>query len=53
VLGNVGCRLSRNPYRIYIHPQSLIDSLVRAEGLEPVSVRNALFWRTAVYRRAA
>jgi magnesium-protoporphyrin O-methyltransferase len=53
VLGNVGCRLSRNPYRIYIHPQSLIDALVRAEGLEPVSVRNALFWRTAVYRRAA
>jgi magnesium-protoporphyrin O-methyltransferase len=53
VVGNLGYRLFRNPYRIYIHPQSLIDSLVRAEGLEPVSVRNALFWRTAVYRRAA
>jgi hypothetical protein len=52
VLGNLGYRLFRNPYRIYIHPQPLIDSLVRAEGLEPVMVRNTLFWRTAVYRRA-
>ncbi len=52
VLGNLGYRLFRNPYRIYIHPQALIDSLVSAEGLEPLSVRNDWFWRTAVYRRA-
>jgi magnesium-protoporphyrin O-methyltransferase len=52
-LGNLGYRLFRNPYRMHIHRQQLIDSLVRAEGLEPVSVRSAWFWRTAVYRRTA
>jgi Methyltransferase domain len=51
-LGNLGSRLFRNPYRLYIHRQELIDMLVRAEGLEPVSVRTAWYWRTAVYRRA-
>lgn len=52
-LGNLGYRLFRNPYRMHVHRQALIDSLVLAEGLEPVSARDAWFWRTAIYRRAA
>jgi magnesium-protoporphyrin O-methyltransferase len=52
-IGNLGYRVFRNPYRMHVHRQALIDSLVRAEGLEPVSVRTAWFWRTAVYRRAS
>jgi hypothetical protein len=51
-LGNLGYRAFRNPYRMHIHRQALIDSLVRAEGLVPVSVRDVRFWRTAIYRRA-
>jgi magnesium-protoporphyrin O-methyltransferase len=50
-LGNLGYRLFRNPYRMYVHRQALIDELVAAQGLGPVNVREALFWRTAVYRR--
>jgi Methyltransferase domain len=52
-VGNLGYRLFRNPYRMFVHRQSLIDALVRAEGLEPVSVSGAWFWRSAVYRRVA
>jgi magnesium-protoporphyrin O-methyltransferase len=51
VIGNLGYRLFRNPYRMYIHPQELIDALVRGAGLEEISVHQAWFWRTAVYRR--
>ena len=50
-LGNLGYRLFRNPYRMYVHRQALIDELIAAQGLDPVSVREAFFWRTAVYRR--
>lgn len=52
-LGNMGYRLFRNPYRIHVHRQELIDALVRAAGLEPVGIRTSWFWRTAVYRRAS
>ena len=50
-LGNLGYRLFRNPYRMYVHRQALIDELIRGAGLQPVTVREALFWRSAVYRR--
>jgi hypothetical protein len=36
---------------MYVHRQALIDELIAAQGLDPVSVREAFFWRTAVYRR--
>lgn len=48
---NLGCRIFRNPFRMYIHRQALIDELVAAEGLEAVSLHTTWFWRTAVYRR--
>ncbi len=50
-LGNLGYRLFRNPYRMHVHRQSLIDSLLRAAGLELSSAHAGWFWRTAVYRR--
>lgn len=52
-LGNLGYRLFRNPYRMHVHRQPLIDALVAQQGMEPVSVHQAWFWRTAVYRRRA
>lgn len=51
VLGNLGYRIFRNPYRMYVHPQGMIDGLLDAEGLTPVTIHDAGFWRTAVYRR--
>ena len=51
-LGNAGYRLFRNPYRMHVHRQRLIDELVAEAGLRPVTVREAWFWRTAVYRRS-
>lgn len=50
-VGNFGYRLFRNPYRMHVHRQRLIDELVTGAGLRPVIVREAWFWRTAVYRR--
>ena len=50
-VGNLGYRLFRNPYRMHVHRQRLIDELVTDAGLRPVSVREAWFWRSAVYRR--
>lgn len=51
-LGNAGYRVFRNPYRMHVHRQRLIDELVTEAGLRPLSVREAWFWRTAVYRRS-
>lgn len=50
-LGNLGYRIFRNPYRIHVHPQSLIDRLVADAGLRPIVQHDARFWRTAVYHR--
>jgi magnesium-protoporphyrin O-methyltransferase len=50
-LGNLGYRLFRNPYRIHVHRQRLIDELVEDAGLRSVDIGEGWFWRTAVYRR--
>ncbi len=50
-IGNLGYRLFRNPYRMYVHRQALIDALLETEGLELVTERSRRFWRSAVYRR--
>ncbi len=52
-LGNIGYRIFRNPYRIHIHRQGLIDELVGGAGLRPLTITDSWFWRTAVYRREA
>jgi hypothetical protein len=51
-LANLGYRLFRNEYRMHVHRQALIDSLLRAGDFEVVSAHAGWFWRTAVYRRA-
>jgi len=52
-LGNVGYRVFRNPYRMHVHRQALVDALLRGAGFELTSAHSGWFWRTAVYRRAA
>lgn len=51
--GNLGYRLFRNPYRMYVHRQALIDEMVRREGLQIADLHQGWFWRMAVYRRDA
>ena len=51
-IGNFGYRLFRNPYRMHVHRQALIDNLIRDAGLEPAGAHQSVFWRTATYRRA-
>jgi magnesium-protoporphyrin O-methyltransferase len=50
-IGNLGYRLFRNPYRIHVHRQWLIDELVGSAGFRPLTINDSWFWRTAVYRR--
>jgi hypothetical protein len=50
-LGNLGYRLFRNPYRMHVHRQALIDGLIGGAGFELASAHAGWFWRTAVYRR--
>lgn len=50
-VGNLGYALFRNPYRMYVHRQALIDELISREGLQLASAHAGWFWRTAVYRR--
>jgi 2-polyprenyl-3-methyl-5-hydroxy-6-metoxy-1,4-benzoquinol methylase len=50
-LGNSMRRLTRNPFRAYVHPTGAIDSELRGHGLRPRSVRDTLVWRVAVYSR--
>ncbi len=52
-LGNLGYRLFRNPYRMHIHRQDLIDALIQVAGLEQISGHDTWFWRTVVYWRAS
>jgi magnesium-protoporphyrin O-methyltransferase len=51
-IGNLGYRLFRNPYRIHVHRQRLIDELVGGAGFRPLAITDSWFWRTAVYGRA-
>ncbi len=43
--------LSRSQFRVFAHRSSLIDSIVRRNGLRPRFYRKTLFWQVAVYSR--
>lgn len=51
-VGNLGCRIFRNTFRLHVHRQALIDALLNDAGFELSSATSGWFWRTAVYRRA-
>ena len=44
-------RIGRSDYRMHVHPQSLVDRLVREAGLEPRYHHAGKVWQTAVYAR--
>ena len=50
---NTMFRLTRNPFRFYIHPIAEIERLLAGAGFQRQSVSETIFWRAAVYARAA
>ena len=45
-------RLRRDPFRVFLHPIADMDSLIKREGFERVSLRQLFVWEMALYRRA-
>jgi len=50
-LFNLTRRLKRSPFRVFIHPDSVIDWVARSNGLRPSSRRKTLLWQIVVYER--
>ena len=50
-VGNLYMRLRRNPFRAFVHPTSLVDSLVTGNGLSRRFYRKTLVWQVVVYAR--
>jgi SAM-dependent methyltransferase len=45
-------RLRKDPFRVFLHPISEMDSLLKKEGFERVTVRRLFVWEMALYQRA-
>ena len=45
-------RVRKDPFRFYIHPVSEMDSLLKQEGFERVSLRRLFVWEMALYQRS-
>ena len=46
-------RIRRDPFRVFLHPISEMDSLLRQHGFERVTLRRLFVWEMALYQRAA
>lgn len=44
-------KISRNPFRVFVHPVEKMDALLRAEGLHRVSLERLFVWEVALYKR--
>ncbi len=42
----------RDPFRVFVHPIAEMDSLLKREGFERVSMRRLFVWEMALYQRA-
>ena len=52
-LENAWLRLSRSPFRTYIHPTAEVDAIVASHGLVKRVHRTTLIWQLALYERPA
>lgn len=50
-LGNLWFRLRGSPFRIFIHPESEVRSILYQSGLKPVFYTRTLAWQVAVWAR--
>ena len=48
---NLIFRLTRNPFRFYLHPPPVIDRMLEQAGLARRFLKDTLIWRVAVYSR--
>lgn len=48
---NVGFRLQRNPFRLYVHPTDIVDAQIRRHGFEQCYYKRTMLWQVVVYRR--
>ena len=48
---NLGYRWRGSSFRVFVHPTALVDSLVRAAGLEQIHHQQTFAWQIVVYRR--
>ena len=53
LLENTWLRLSRSPFRTYIHRTAEVDAIVASHGLVKVLHRTTLIWQLVVYERPA
>jgi len=44
-------RLSRDPFRVFVHPVAEMESLLGGEGFKRTSVRRLVVWEMALYQR--
>ena len=50
---NAGFRLSRSPFRSYVHRTAAVEEIVAAQGLVKRLQRTTLIWQMALYERPA
>ena len=43
--------LSRNPFRMFVHPTAAVDAVVRKQGLQPRFQHNTAMWQVVLYGR--
>lgn len=46
-------KLRRDAFRVFLHPVAEMDSLLKQEGLERVSLRRLFVWEMVLYRRTS
>ena len=50
-IANFFQKLRNDPFRVFLHPISEMDLLLKREGFERVSLRRLFVWEMALYRR--
>ena len=50
-LANFFQSLRRDPFRVFLHPVSEMDELLKSEGFKRVSLRRLFVWEMALYQR--
>jgi magnesium-protoporphyrin O-methyltransferase len=46
-------RIRRDPFRVFLHPVSEMDALLRREGFERIIQHRLFVWEMALYQRSA
>lgn len=44
-------RLARDPFRVFVHPVTEMDALIRGQGFERIAQQRLFVWEMAAYRR--